>query len=156
MERNQKLFLLNQDGKELGSIAKKPLVEEEEIIIGGKEVQIQNPLTKWPDFIEKHLSAAAPAAESASAPLSVSKVFVQQLSGQYYRAVYRVKPTTKKHKTWDGDGYALSLPDNQTLLLDSQGKEISKSKCMIETEQDMKIGGKECKIIEVDLLLEPQ
>ncbi|PKY09091.1 putative dsDNA-dependent ATPase [Aspergillus campestris IBT 28561] len=66
---------------------------------------------------------------------------------RYFNALWR-KPTTKKNKTWDGDG-VLSARDGYVYLQDVSGKEMGRAMIGARLEQGvmLSIGGKE---VEVD------
>ncbi|KAF1811804.1 DNA repair and recombination protein RAD26 [Eremomyces bilateralis CBS 781.70] len=74
----------------------------------------------------------------------------QQEAENYYQVLWR-KFTTKKHKTWDGDG-VLVVSRGYAYLYDESGKELGKSACSkpLFSGSALSIGGKE---IEVDSMM---
>ena len=64
----------------------------------------------------------------------------------YYIVLYR-KFTTKKHKTWDGDG-VLSVVGGYARLQDVDGRELGRTPCKtpLLPESQLSVGGKEVEI----------
>jgi len=74
-------------------------------------------------------------------------------SGRFFKILYRNKPTNKKHKTWDGDGF-LKLTSKVCILLGEDGRTelgrtaASGSVLALEVGSEVKVAGKECRIEE--------
>ncbi|KAF2997839.1 helicase [Curvularia kusanoi] len=71
-------------------------------------------------------------------------------NGSYYTVLWR-KPTTKKNKTWDGDG-VLAVVNGVAILTDSEsGKELGKAACNrpLLPGSQLSVGGKELEIDDV-------
>lgn len=67
----------------------------------------------------------------------------------YYNVVWR-KPTTKKHKTWDGDGI-LIVTGVACVLQDTRGKDLARGRLKIDLKKSsagdiLSVGGKECEL----------
>jgi hypothetical protein len=71
------------------------------------------------------------------------------LEEHYYNCLWR-KMTTKKHKTWDGDGVIVVLGKSYTLK-DSEGKEIGKASSgswgKLQSGETISIGGKDVEVV---------
>jgi DNA repair and recombination protein RAD54B len=66
---------------------------------------------------------------------------------EYFSVMYRLKPSAKKHQTWDFDGF-LSVDQDSFCLLDSDGKLVSKSRNSktVEEGAQLVVGGKELEV----------
>lgn len=85
------------------------------------------------------------------APVGNPKTPSPDSNERYYTVLWR-KYTTKKNKTWDGDGI-LSVVNGYAVLIDSDtGKELGKGNCArpLLTGSALSIGGKE---VEIDTVL---
>ena len=72
---------------------------------------------------------------------------VKHKGHRYFNVVWR-KPTTKKHKTWEGDGI-LIVSGSELKLQDPSGKIISRGRFKEESltvGDPLTVGGKECEI----------
>lgn len=73
-----------------------------------------------------------------------------EADGNYYTVLWR-KPTTKKNKTWDGDGVLAVVNGVGTLTDSDSGKDLGKGACNrpLLSGSQLSIGGKELEIDDV-------
>jgi hypothetical protein len=64
----------------------------------------------------------------------------------YYRVVYR-KRQSKKHKTWDDDGF-MTTKDGQATLLDCAGKQVACGKSKVLMMGEFTIGNYDLEVVE--------
>ena len=102
---------------------------------------------KSPKFLRIYLIYPTVLSRIKMPKRSHSTIIPATAKPEYYSVMYRSKPSAKKHQTWDCDGF-LAVDQGSFLLLDSDGKQVSKSRKTqaVEDGIQLSVGGKELEV----------
>ncbi|RFU35781.1 hypothetical protein B7463_g588, partial [Scytalidium lignicola] len=131
---------------------------EDDIVLGDRPTKKRRLIHVVEDSPPRRLPLASSLATTAprkplipvkNAPVVETASISSERGGAYYRVLWR-KFTTKKHKTWDGDGF-LSVSDGYARLHDVSGREMGKSACLepLLPGSTLSIGGKDVEVDEI-------